>query len=120
MLNVGPFNSFPHRSTRRAFLLAALAAPLASFAQKKPAKVYRVGVLIPGTPAATAHLQEAFKQGLRELGYVEGQNVIIERRYGEGKSERLSDLAAELVRNELPRPKRRGSSLRLGCAQVLC
>ena len=88
-------------ATRRKLLVAlgaALAAPLASFAQQKPAKVYRIGVLIPSNPAATARTQEAFKQALREHGYVEGQNVIVERRYGEGRADRLSDLAAELVR----------------------
>ncbi|MGH8700119.1 MAG: ABC transporter substrate-binding protein [Burkholderiales bacterium] len=89
-------------ATRRGLLIAlasgALAAPLATFAQQKPAKVYRIGVLIPSNPAATAHAQEAFKQALREHGYVEGQNVIVERRYGEGRAERLSDLAAELER----------------------
>jgi hypothetical protein len=53
-------------------------APLAAVAQA--AKVARIGVLIPSTPAATAHLVEAFKQGLREHGHVEGQNVILERR----------------------------------------
>ena len=80
---------------------SALASPLASFAQKKPAKVYRVGVIHTGNLVGTAHFTEAFKQGLREHGYVEGQNVIVELRYGEGKSERLPDLAAELVRNKV-------------------
>ena len=41
---------------------------------------------------------EAFRQGLRELGYVEGKNIVIEWRYGEGKPERVTELAAELVR----------------------
>ncbi len=90
--------------TRRDFLvtgsagLCVLAAPLASFAQKKPAKVYLVGVIFGGSPAATVHFTVAFTQGLREQGYVEGQNVIVERRYGEGKFERIPELAAELVR----------------------
>jgi ABC-type uncharacterized transport system substrate-binding protein len=80
-----------------ALALGALAAPFAANAQQ-PAKVYRIGILIPSNPAATAHLIEAFKQGLRDHGYVEGQNVILERRYGEAKVERISDVAAELVR----------------------
>ena len=89
-------------SKRRKLIFAlgasTLAAPLASFAQKKPAKVYRIGVLVPSTPGAGAHYQEAFKQALRELGYVEGQNIIVERRYGEGRIEQFSAFAAELVR----------------------
>jgi putative ABC transport system substrate-binding protein len=79
----------------------ALATPFASFAQKKPARVYRIGILALGNSTDSSivpHLQEAFTQGLRELGYVEGQNVIIERRSAEDKIERLPDLAAELVR----------------------
>ena len=70
-------------------------APMVALAQKK---MPRVGVLSPGTQEATAHLHEALKQGLREHGFVEGQNVTIERRFAEGKVERLSELAAELVR----------------------
>ena len=71
--------------TRRNFLIAgsaglyAIAAPLASFAQKKPAKVYRIGVLVPSSQAAGANFQEAFKRSLQDLGYVEEQNVILER-----------------------------------------
>jgi len=63
-----------------------------------PAKVHRIGNLNPGSPLLTPHLWEAFRQGLRELGYVEGQNLLIENRYAEGSEERLRDLAAELVR----------------------
>jgi putative ABC transport system substrate-binding protein len=84
------------------WLIATLAlviftAPLAAEAQ--PATpLYRIGRLSPGSPLLVAHLWEAFRQGLRELGYVEGQNLIIEDRYAEGSLERLRDLAAELVR----------------------
>ena len=77
--------------------LSILAAPLSADAQQ-PAKVVRIGFLNPATPAATAHFLEAFRQALRELGYVEGKNIILERRYAEGRVERLPDLAAELVR----------------------
>ena len=90
--------------SRRDFLFASSAgiyvciASLGSFAQKKPVKAYRIGVLNGGSAAAVASVGEAFKEALRELGYVEGQNFILERRYGEGKEERLSELAAELVR----------------------
>jgi putative ABC transport system substrate-binding protein len=84
---------------RRAFLgiLAGglLAAPLAAEAQQV-AKVPRIGYLALN-PAANPHLHEAFRQGLRDLGYVEGRNVVIEYREAEGKPERLPALAAELV-----------------------
>src|SRR5262245_27207345 len=83
---------------RRRFLLTSLAgalgAPLAAEAQQA-GKVARVGVLFPVTPSA--NFDEALKQGLREHGYVEGRNVILERRYDEGQPERMSEIAAELV-----------------------
>ena len=60
-------------------------------------KVPRIGLLTTGSLASIAHLLEGFKQGLRELGYVEGQNILLELRFGEAKSERLPILAAELV-----------------------
>ena len=89
-------------NNRRKLMIAtavsAFARPLASSAQKKQSKVHRIGVLTPGTPAATALNREALKQGLQDLGYVEGQNFTFEYRYGDGRVERLSDLAAELVR----------------------
>jgi len=84
---------------RRAFLstLAGglLAAPLAAEAQEA-GKVARIGVLNSGSPPAP--FVESFKQGLRELGYVEGRNISIEYRWGEGRDERLPGLAADLVR----------------------
>ena len=66
-------------------------------AAQQPKKVPRIGFLTSGFPVAVAHLLEGFKQGLRELGYVEGQNVLLELRYGEATAERLPILAAELV-----------------------
>ena len=87
---------------RRAFLAGAaglLAAPLAAGAQEA-GRAYRLGFLSPGAPpppgtsTAILHLIE----GLRELGYVEGQNLVIERRYAEGETDRLPGLARELVR----------------------
>jgi putative ABC transport system substrate-binding protein len=78
--------------------LALLAAPLTAEAQQ-PAKVPRLGFLT--TILADSHLQEAFRQGLRDLGYVEGRNVVIEYRDAEGKLERLLALAAELVALEV-------------------
>ena len=85
---------------RRAFLSAMtstlLAAPLV--AAQSPVKTARIGVLANGTAPTEAHRHEAFRQGLNELGYVEGRNIVIEYRYAEGKSERFPALAAELVR----------------------
>jgi putative tryptophan/tyrosine transport system substrate-binding protein len=60
-------------------------------------KVPRIGVLAPPSPSFFAPRDDAFRQGLRELGYVEGKNVVIEHRYAEGKLDRLPRLAAELV-----------------------
>jgi len=86
---------------RRTFLcgltLGTLSAPLGGEAQQA-AKAARIGYLSPTSAAADALYSEAFRQGLRALGYVEGQNIFIEARYADGRSERLSDFAAELVR----------------------
>jgi putative tryptophan/tyrosine transport system substrate-binding protein len=78
-------------------ILIVMSAPLAVEAQQA-GKASRVGVLIPSTPAAIARQIESYKQGLREHGHVEGQNLILELRYAEARDERLSELAAELVR----------------------
>jgi putative ABC transport system substrate-binding protein len=75
--------------------LAILAAPLAAQAQQA-AKVRRIGFLCPGR--CDEPQREAFWQGLRELGYVEGQNIAIESRSAEGKLDRLPELALDLVR----------------------
>jgi putative ABC transport system substrate-binding protein len=83
---------------RRAFVvstLGLLAVPLATEAQPT-ARVHRVGLLLRGGPGPAANV-EAFRQGMRELGYVEGQGVIFEYRYDEGKDDRLRALAADLV-----------------------
>ena len=83
-----------------AFGLATLGAPLAAHAQSAT-RMPRVGVLVPSTPAASAHQIEAFKQWLREHRYVDGQNIVVDFRYGEGKDERLAELTAELVRTNV-------------------
>jgi putative ABC transport system substrate-binding protein len=75
--------------------LSVLTAPLAAEAQQAD-KVARIGYLGP-TLAANPHMVEAFLQGLRDLGYVEGRNVVIEYRSAEGKLERYPALVAELV-----------------------
>jgi putative ABC transport system substrate-binding protein len=76
-------------------LLALGAVPLAAEAQQA-AKIARIGYLSPNL-AFSPHTHEAFRQGLRDLGYVEGRNLAIEYRDAEGKAERLPALAAELV-----------------------
>jgi putative ABC transport system substrate-binding protein len=78
---------------------AAVGWPLGASAQQA-AKVPRIGYL-SGNLFANPHLREAFRQGLRDLGYVEGRNVVIEYRDVEGKYERLPALAAELVALEV-------------------
>lgn len=79
--------------------LCAMLLALCSFAHaQQTRKVPRVGFLTTGFPASISHLLEGFKQGLREHGYVEGQNIILELRYGEGKAEQLPILATDLVR----------------------
>jgi putative ABC transport system substrate-binding protein len=77
--------------------LGTLAAGVTAGAQQAT-RVTRIGVLFASTPAATSHLLEGLRQGLREHGYVEGQHIILERRYGQSGVERMSDVAAELVR----------------------
>ena len=65
---------------------------------QQPAKVPRIGWLAFSSQSTLPERYEAFRRGLRELGYIEGQNIVIERRDAEGKLERLADAAAELVR----------------------
>ena len=73
-----------------------LAAPLAAAGQP-PSKKSRIGFLATNGPAEYPDLLEAFRQGLGDLGYVEGQNITIEYRWAEGRVERFSDFAVELV-----------------------
>jgi putative ABC transport system substrate-binding protein len=99
------------RWTRRAFLcgltLAGTAAflvilfmPLAADPQP-PVAVARIAVLAPGAPPTEVQLQRsAFQQTLRELGWHEGQNLVVARHYAEGKLDRLPDLAADLVQGQ--------------------
>jgi putative ABC transport system substrate-binding protein len=75
---------------------AAAAWPLAARAQRA-AKIRRVGVLIYSNPQTDPNT-ESFRRGMRELGYVDGQNIAIEYRYAEGRPERLPELAADLAR----------------------
>ena len=81
------------------FALCAMLFALCSSAEaQQPKKVPRIGVLIALSPSAISDRTEAFRQGLRELGYVEGKDIVIEYRSAEGKFDRLPHLAAELVR----------------------
>src|SRR5262245_25788789 len=79
-------------------LLLALAAPRAAEAQQA-GKVFRIGILgtVPLTEPAVARAWAGFFEELRQLGYAEGQNIVIERRFSEGRSDRLPVLAAQLV-----------------------
>jgi putative ABC transport system substrate-binding protein len=85
--------------SRREWILGVAAgtlmSPLGALAQPK---VFRIGRLAPATPSFSAPMEDALKQGLRELGWVEGRNFVMEYRFAHGKSERLPGLAAELVR----------------------
>jgi putative ABC transport system substrate-binding protein len=79
-------------------LCALLFALCFSAEAQQPAKVHRIGFLVPGSSATFSARIDALRQGLRDLGYVEGKDIMIEYRYAEGKLERLPNLAAELVR----------------------
>jgi putative ABC transport system substrate-binding protein len=82
--------------TRRTFCSMLLALPFPAQAQQA-ARIPRIGILLPPSASVISARVEAFRQRLRELGYVEGKNILIEYRSAEGKLERLPDLAAELV-----------------------
>jgi putative ABC transport system substrate-binding protein len=87
---------------RRNFLLATGALLAAPLARAQPArKAYRVGYLSVNPPQVNSHLLKAFREGMRELGYVEGRNLEIELRHAEGKLERLDAVAVELVRSDV-------------------
>src|SRR5262249_7130722 len=73
-----------------------LALGLSAEAQQ-PKKIPKIAYLAPGTPAAAADLVEAFRQGLRELGYVEGKTFVLELRHGEARADRLPEIVRELV-----------------------
>jgi ABC-type uncharacterized transport system substrate-binding protein len=88
------------RMIRKFFVFACLLSTVLLLtdlpAEAQPIKVPRVGVLSGGSSTGQP-LHDAFRQGLRELGYIDSQNIVIEYRYAEGKLDRLSNLAAELV-----------------------
>src|SRR5438034_4315090 len=78
--------------------LCAMLFALSLSAHAQQAKAARIGLLGGGSASAYAGRIEAFRQGLRELGYFEGKNIVIEQLWAEGKLDRLPALAAELVR----------------------
>ena len=78
--------------------VAMLFAPGFSAEGQQPAKVPRIALLSPVSPSAASPYIEAFRRGLRELGYTEGKNIVIEYRFAEGKLDLLPELAAELAR----------------------
>jgi len=86
---------------RRALVIAGVVLALAAAgtpidAQQAP-RIVRIGFLSPTTLAATTHTVEAFRQALRELGYAEGKNLVLEVRHADASVERLPELARELV-----------------------
>jgi putative tryptophan/tyrosine transport system substrate-binding protein len=83
--------------TAGGFGLLAGCGRLAFQAQAPPTKLHRIGFLVPGFPSGTAPNLAAFQQGLREHGYTEGENIILESRYAEERYDRLPEFAAELV-----------------------
>jgi len=85
----------------RAFLVALLLVVTSSGSlamAQQASKIARIGILSATTPAALGPSVEAFKEGMRDLGYVEGKSFVLEVRYGEGKVERIQEFARELVR----------------------
>jgi len=81
------------------FAACALLFPLClSVGAQQPTTVYRIGSLSGGSVSTSKRNNDAFRDGLRTLGYVQGKNILIEYRYAEGKRERSPELAAELVR----------------------
>jgi putative ABC transport system substrate-binding protein len=79
--------------------LSALLLALCVFAEaQQPAKVHKVGILLPTSASAVSEWLGAFQRGLEELGYVEGKNIVYESRYADGNFNKLPDLAVELVR----------------------
>ena len=89
------------KNMKRKIIVLTLSVALAlgdSALAQQPKKVPRIGYLSSGDPASESARSEGVRLALRELGYIEGQNIAIEYRYSEGKRDRAPELAAELVR----------------------
>ena len=101
-MNFGSGQQVFHRGNKLQFILCGLCTTLfvlyASAQAQQPKKVPRIGLLSSFSASVAEPWHEAFRQGLRDLGWTEGKNISIERRYSEGKRERLAELATELVR----------------------
>jgi putative ABC transport system substrate-binding protein len=112
------------KRVRPAIIRIALAAGTLLYATSFPteaqhdAKVYRIGVLETVGPESNAANLGAFRQGLGELGYVEGQNFVIEYRSADGRAERFADLASELVRLKVDVIVTRGTAAALSAKQT--
>lgn len=91
-----PLDRIPAAALIVTLALSVLAPPAAEAQQA--GKVYRIGLMLGSSVSAAAPFVDAFRQGLRELGWVEGKNFALEIRAAEGKYERFPALAAELVR----------------------
>lgn len=83
-----------------ALTIGLLATPRSTTAQARPT-IPKIGILQVGTGAGGGHLSAGFKEAMRERGYVEGRHIVFVQRFGEGKRERLAELARELVRLEV-------------------
>jgi ABC-type uncharacterized transport system substrate-binding protein len=82
------------------FVVGLLASAVVANAQQ-PGKVWKIGVLVSSSQSVNAPRDEALRQGLRDFGYEEGKNITMEYRYAEGKTERLNQLASELVEQKV-------------------
>jgi putative ABC transport system substrate-binding protein len=78
-------------------IIVGLLVGVTSASAQQPGKVWKIGVLVSSSQAVNAERDEAFRQGLRDLGYEEGKNIVMEYRYAEGTTDRLNQLARELV-----------------------
>jgi ABC-type uncharacterized transport system substrate-binding protein len=83
------------------WLLATFFLTTVSIAHAQQQKLYRIGTLEEPSPSGREHLWQAFRKGLRELGYFEGKNLVFEQRWAMGNGDRLPGLAAELVRHKV-------------------
>ena len=84
------------------WLLATdLLGPVFIAEAQQAAKIPRIGYVSGGSPSDPGPLVEAFQQGLRDLGYAEGKNILVERRYAEGNTERVPGLVTELVQRKV-------------------
>ena len=75
-----------------------MVVPWGIAAAQQPGKIFRIGFLDPSTASGSAVLLDAFRQELSKLGWIDGKNIAVEHRFAEGKSERMSEMAADLVR----------------------